>query len=143
MPSQGATLFRLDVVDWSMQLWLLLLSLSFIESLSQHLVSKSKLFVSPLPSISFQAQPQVAGCFHPSLSCRPLNENDLTELPVGIFDSLPLLNFLYVLAKKKGVPLFTRKCAVKYLYFIFGREKREGGEKVALAIVVCLIDIIL
>ena len=34
---------------------------------------------------------------HSLLSCRGLNKNDLTELPIGLFDSLDSLNFLYVL----------------------------------------------
>ena len=60
-----------------------------------------KTLCSPFLECRLQAQPQVAGYFHPSLLCRPLSKNNLTELPVGIFDSLSLLNFLYVLAKRK------------------------------------------
>ena len=119
VPSQGAALFWLGVVDWCMQPFLYYLCPSL--NLQASVWSWNQSFMIPLPSISFQAQPRVAGCFHPSLSCRPLDENDLTELPVGIFDSLTLLNFLYVIAQKA-------RCEIPFFLEREGkREKREGG----------------
>ena len=129
VPSQGTTLFRLDVVDWSMQPFRYCLCLSL--SLQASVWSRNQNFVSPYPQYHFQAQPRVAGCFHPSLPRRPLNENDLTELPAGIFDSLTLLNFLYVLAKKKKA----HSCLLESVLwsnciFFFWREKKgREGEK--------------
>ena len=38
----------------------------------------------------------MGGCFHSLLPCRDLFNNDLTELLPGIFNPLPLLEFLYV-----------------------------------------------
>ena len=64
-------------------------------------------------NVVFKLSPKLLATFIRRCFCRPLNENDLTELPVGIFDSLSLLNFLYVLAKKNGALLFARKRAVK------------------------------
>ena len=134
VPSQGAALFWLGVVDWCMQPFLYYLCLSL--NLQASVWSWNQSFMIPLPSISFQAQPRVAGCFHPSLSCRPLDENDLTELPVGIFDSLTLLNFLYVIAQKA-------RCEIPFFFWREKEKEKRGRGEITLAVVVCLIDIIL
>ena len=49
--------------------------------------------------------PSTGGFFlHSLVPCRDIFDNDLTELPLGIFDSLPLLTFLYVPLTKQHDP---------------------------------------
>ena len=80
---------------WLIDLWSHFLVVSIFHCIFTPASSlEIKVLCPPPPQYRFQDQPRVAGHFHLLLSCRPLNLNDLTELPVGIFDSLSQLNFL-------------------------------------------------
>ena len=65
----------------------------------------------------------MGGCFYSLLPCRSLFNNDLTELPPGIFDSLSLLTFLCVPFGRGVVlhaePLF---CIVAFAYLSVGAQ---------------------